>query len=94
MSKPDLTISVTEFKARCLAIFDDLEARRLKRVVVTRRRKPVAELTPPAVEVPSLWGCMRGTVHIPPGVDLTEPSDEEWEADERNLPTSVDPRTT
>lgn len=25
-----------------------------------------------------LFGCMSGTVHIPDGVDLTEPADPEW----------------
>lgn len=25
-----------------------------------------------------IWGCMRGTVTIPPGVDLTEPADPDW----------------
>lgn len=25
-----------------------------------------------------LFGCMKGTVHIPEGVDLTEPADPEW----------------
>jgi hypothetical protein len=32
-----LRISASEFKARCLAIFKDLEARRVARVLVTRR---------------------------------------------------------
>ena len=38
-----LRISATEFKARCLAIFKDLEARRIRRVLVTRRGRPFAE---------------------------------------------------
>lgn len=42
-----LRVSASEFKARCLAIFRDLEARRVGRVLVTRRGRPVAELTPP-----------------------------------------------
>lgn len=25
-----------------------------------------------------IFGCMKGTVTIPPGVDLTEPADPEW----------------
>jgi antitoxin (DNA-binding transcriptional repressor) of toxin-antitoxin stability system len=70
----DATISVTEFKAKCLAIFDELEAHRLKKVVVTRRGKPVAELTPPKGELPSLFGCMEGTVEFVDGVDLTAPT--------------------
>jgi hypothetical protein len=72
-----LILSATRFKAQCLAVFDGLEGRKLDRVVVTRRGKPVAELMPPRTEVPSLWGCMRGTGEIPSGVDLTEPVLEE-----------------
>ena len=73
MTEAVLEIAVTEFKAKCLALFKELEARRLDKVVVTRRGKPVAELTPPHREMPDLYGCMKGRVIIPPGVDLTEP---------------------
>jgi antitoxin (DNA-binding transcriptional repressor) of toxin-antitoxin stability system len=70
----ELTVSASLFKARCLEIFKALEARKLTRVTVTRRGRPVAELTPPREAArPSLWGCMRGTVTVAPGVDLTEP---------------------
>ena len=69
-----VTVSATEFKARCLALFKELEARKLSRVVVTRRGRPVAELVPPRESaVPSLWGAMPGSVTVAPGVDLTEP---------------------
>ena len=83
MSDPVLTISATEFKAKCLRIFDQLESQAIQRVVVTRRGKPVAELTTPKPkQIPTIWGCMKGTVHIPPGVDITEPAhDEPWDAE-------------
>ena len=68
-----LRISATEFKARCLAIFKDLEARRIGRVLVTRRGRPVAELTPARTRLPTLWGAHRGSVEVAPGVDLTAP---------------------
>jgi antitoxin (DNA-binding transcriptional repressor) of toxin-antitoxin stability system len=68
-----LRVSATEFKARCLAIFKDLEARRVGRVLVTRRGRPVAELTPPRTEVPTLWGAHRGSIEVEPGTDLTAP---------------------
>jgi antitoxin (DNA-binding transcriptional repressor) of toxin-antitoxin stability system len=66
-----LRVSATEFKARCLAIFKDLEARRVGRVLVTRRGRPVAELTPPRTELPTLWGAHRGSVEVELGIDLT-----------------------
>ena len=69
-----LTVSATEFRARCLALFKALEAGKLARVVVTRRGKPVAELVPPRrTPVPNLWGAHPGSVRVAPGVDLTEP---------------------
>ena len=68
-----LEVSASEFKARCLAIFKDLEARRVSRVLVTRRGRPVAELTPPRTELPTIWGAQRGSVGITPGTDLTAP---------------------
>jgi hypothetical protein len=72
-----LEINVTEFKATCLALFKELEARRYAKVVVTRRGRPIAQLTPAVSEVPELYGALKGRVIIPPGVDLTEPVLEE-----------------
>lgn len=70
----ELTVSASVFKARCLELFKALEARKLTRVTVTRRGKPVAELVPPrAAEPVSLWGAHAGSVIVAPGVDLTEP---------------------
>jgi hypothetical protein len=66
-----LQMSATAFKARCLAIFKDLEARRIRRVLVMRRGRPVAELTPPRTELPTLWGAHRGSVEVALGTDLT-----------------------
>jgi hypothetical protein len=70
-----LTISASEFKAKCLDIFSKLANRRLDQVTVTKRGKPVAELYPPKGADPaeSLYGFMKGTVHIPPDFDLTAP---------------------
>jgi hypothetical protein len=73
MSEAVLEINVTEFKAKCLALFKELEARRYDKVVVTRRGKAIAQLTPPRRDVPDPYGCMKGSVIIPPGVDLTAP---------------------
>jgi hypothetical protein len=68
-----LEISATEFKAKCLSLFKELEARRYQKVVVTRRGKAIAELTAAKPRAFDLYGCMKGSVIIPPGVDLTQP---------------------
>jgi antitoxin (DNA-binding transcriptional repressor) of toxin-antitoxin stability system len=73
MSEAVLEINVTDFKARCLALLKELEARRYDKLVVTRRGKPIAQLTPAVSEVPDLYGALKGRVIIPPGVDLTDP---------------------
>ena len=75
----ELTINASAFKARCLALMDDLAAHRLDAVIVTKRGKPVAKLMPPPAtqadenlnedEYPSWWGCMRDSTHVPEGFD-------------------------
>ena len=80
-----VTIGVTEFKAKCLALFSALEGRKISRVIVLKRGKPVAELLPPATELPSLWGAHPGSVRVAPGVDLTEPALDELLDAERGI---------
>jgi hypothetical protein len=82
-----LTVSDTEFQAKCLELFDDLKEHKVSKVIVTHDGKPVAELTPPQGEPPRLFGAHRGSVVIPPGVDLTKPTfdDGDFDYDERNL---------
>ena len=68
-----LEINVTAFKAKCLELFKQLEARRYDRVVVTRRGKPIAELRPTEREIPDIYGALKGRAIIPPDLDLTAP---------------------
>lgn len=81
-----LTLGATDYKAHCLALFDELLAGRLTRIRVTRRGMPLAETTLArrAFDRPTrfedIWGCMAGTVTIAPGIDLTAPTlDKGWE---------------
>ena len=72
-------IGAAEFKAKCLKLFDELEAGG-EAITVTKRGKPVAVMLPPPSEEPgkgSLIGCMAGTVvryndPFGPAVDLDE----------------------
>lgn len=75
------TIAVSAFKPRSLAIIDEVANRKTDRVVLTRRGKPVVALVPIDEILPDLWGAMRGTVHVMPGVDLTAPTGEIWDAE-------------
>lgn len=70
-------LTATEFKVTCLEVFDRLASRELERVEVTKRGKVVAVLTPPDAQtdwLDSFQAAMVGTVTIPEGADLTEPS--------------------
>jgi hypothetical protein len=80
------TFTATEFKARCLEIFDQLASHKLARAQVTKRGKVVAILTPPEhkpLSFADIHGFMKGRVHLPPDFDLTEPIlDEPFLADQ------------
>lgn len=79
------TMTATEFKAKCLEIFDKLKAGEIEKLTITKRGEPVAVLTAPAsheVAVRNINGFMRGSVIGPEDVDLTSPIlDEEFLAE-------------
>jgi prevent-host-death family protein len=72
-------IAISEFKAKCLAILDEVDKTR-QSIRITRHGKPVAEITPPApVESASWIGSMKGTGKILG--DIVSPASdlEDWE---------------
>jgi prevent-host-death family protein len=86
MSKTEeKTVGVTEFKAKCLGLVKDVEKGRTKRVVLTRRGRPVAELTAPRpvrrTSPQSSFGALKHLMNVDPSVDLTAPSKFEWNAE-------------
>lgn len=69
-------LSVTDFKAHCLELFDRLSKGSLDCIEVTRRGKVVAIVKPPTApqeEAQAVHGCMKGMALVAPGVDLTQP---------------------
>ena len=70
-------ISAGQFKARCLAIMDEVRDRGGE-YVITKRGTPVARLVPVRHERRTLLGSMRGTVKVLG--DIIGPLDEPWEA--------------
>lgn len=83
------TINASDFKARCLEILDRLADRTLERVTITKRGRVVGVLLPPDNEsdaVRHLHGFMRGSVAVPPEIDLTEPAGHETFAAENGDP--------
>ena len=70
-------ISAGEFKARCLAIMDEVRDRGGE-YVITKRGAPVAKLVPVRQTRRRLLGSMKGTVTTLG--DIISPLDEPWEA--------------
>jgi len=77
----ETAIGVTAFKAQCLALIDDIARGKTRRVVLLKRNRPVAMIVPVEHAPAELWGAMRGSVTVAPGVDLTQPTGEIWEAE-------------
>ena len=71
------TISVTQFKARCLGIFETLHES-CEDVVVTKHGKPVARVSPASdTSGPPSWRSLRGTAHFTIADILS--ADDVWE---------------
>lgn len=71
-------IAAGEFKAKCLALLDEVASHRLE-LVVTKRGKPVAKLVPFETEKPRLIGRMAGSIQITG--DIVTPTGEIWDAE-------------
>ncbi len=71
------TIPAGEFKAKCLALMDEVNEKKLT-LIITKRGKPVAELKPPMGEEKPF----RSIVGRTPGVkilgDIISPLPQEW----------------
>ncbi len=73
----DKTIQAGKFKAECLKIMDEVQNSG-RSIVITKRRVPIARLCPIKKKHRSLFGIMRGMIHIQG--DLIEPIGEDWDA--------------
>jgi prevent-host-death family protein len=73
-------ISASEFKAKCLAILDEVNKTR-KPVRITKRGKVIAELVPPSPPTHrGNWlGCMKGKMEILGDIVSPATEPEEWE---------------
>lgn len=71
------TIPAGEFKAKCLKLIDEVAETR-KPITITKRGKPVAQVTPVPAKQQSIVGSMKGSVTILG--DIISPLDVEWDA--------------
>ncbi|MGC9222905.1 MAG: type II toxin-antitoxin system Phd/YefM family antitoxin [Terracidiphilus sp.] len=79
------SIGVTAFKAKCLGLIDEVANGKTDRIVLLKHNRPVAAILPikqkKSAKELELWGALRGTVTVAPGVDLTESTGEVWDAE-------------
>jgi prevent-host-death family protein len=73
------TVSATEFKNRSLALLREVHQLR-ERVLITKRGKPVARLTP-AGRAPGFIGRLRGIIKIVGDIESPIMPPEAWEYD-------------
>ena len=66
-----------KFKANCLAVMDEVQAKR-QTVVITKRGKPVAKLVPIDTQTDDLFDSFRGKVTIVGDVVSPALTLEEW----------------
>ncbi|MCX5662079.1 MAG: type II toxin-antitoxin system Phd/YefM family antitoxin [Planctomycetota bacterium] len=77
----DQPVGVTDFKAHCLALIDDVARGKRRRVLLMKHNHPVAAIVPVEQPPTELWGALRGTVKVAPGTDLTRGTGEPWKAE-------------
>lgn len=75
------TFQVSEFKAKCLAILDEV-SRTGEPVTILKRGRPLARLIPPtATEMPYPQHSLRGTVRILGDILGPTTAADDWEAE-------------
>jgi len=65
-----------QFKAHCLKVIDKVKRTR-RRIIITKRNLPVAQMVPVDEEETAIFGKMKGTIHFLG--DILEPIGVEWD---------------
>jgi prevent-host-death family protein len=71
------TMAAGSFKAKCLAVMDEVQAKH-ETVVITKRGKPVAKLVPVSAETDEIYNFMAGKGAITGDVVSPAISAEDW----------------
>jgi prevent-host-death family protein len=71
-------IAISEFKSHCLEILKNLEKTKSS-IVITKRNKPIATVSPFCGKKNSIFGILKGKVEITG--DIISSIEEEWEVD-------------
>lgn len=78
----ELSLGVSEFKPKSLDLIERVASGKLRRVILTKRGRPVAAVVPIDDAPPELWGALADLMEPVEGVDLTEPVGEAWAAED------------
>ena len=70
-------LSATEFKAKCLAMLDNVQRTR-EPVEITRHGKPVARIVPVTKDAGDFVNPLKGSIRFEK--DLVAPTGETWDA--------------
>jgi len=71
------TMAAGSFKAKCLAVMDEVQAKR-EAIVITKRGKPVVKLVPADAENDDIYGFLKGKGKITGDVVSPALTPEEW----------------
>ena len=71
------TMAAGSFKTHCLAVMDEVQAKR-ETIVITKRGKPVVKLVPADAEKDDIYGFLKGKGKITGDVISPAISKEEW----------------
>ena len=71
------TMAAGSFKAKCLAVMDEVQAKH-ETVVITKRGKPVAKLVPVNAETDEIYNFMAGKGTVTGDVVSPAISAEDW----------------
>jgi len=69
------TMAAGSFKAKCLAVMDEVQARR-ETVVITKHGRPVAKLVPADKDTNDIYNFLRGKGAVVG--DVVSPAIEDW----------------
>ena len=69
------TMAAGSFKAHCLAVMDEVQAKR-QTIVITKRGRPVAKLVPAGKGTDEIYNFLRGKGAITG--DVISPAIEDW----------------
>lgn len=71
------SIPAGTFKANCLAIMDEVKTKR-ESVLITKRGKPVAQLTPVSADEDEVFGFLKGKGSVSGDIVSPALSSEDW----------------